>query len=72
MNPAARCPGPKSGHADDDRHLAFVVTGTRGEYVLTNLPVGPYQLDVKLDGFTTYEQNGITLKSARARSSTSR
>src|SRR5215216_6433683 len=40
----------------------FVVTGTRGEYVLTNLPVGPYRLDVKLDGFTTYEQKGITLE----------
>ena len=40
----------------------FVVTGTRGEYVLTNLPVGPYRLDVKLDGFTSYEQKGITLE----------
>src|SRR5215510_4743372 len=40
----------------------FVVTGSRGEYVLPNLPVGPYRLDVKLDGFTAYEQKGLTLE----------
>ena len=39
----------------------FVTTGARGEYVLPNLPVGPYTLDVKLPGFTTYEQKGIVL-----------
>src|SRR5438093_453676 len=41
--------------------VRFVVTGARGEYVLPNLPVGAYTLDVKLQGFTTYEQKGITL-----------
>ena len=30
------------------------VTATDGAYVLTNLPVGPYQLKVILQGFTTY------------------
>ena len=34
----------------------FVVTGERGEYVFTNLPVGPYTLTAKLSGFRTFEQ----------------
>jgi len=42
--------------------VRFVITGSGGEYVLTNLPIGPYKLEVKLDGFTTYEQTGITLQ----------
>src|SRR5690348_13271391 len=36
-------------------------TDGRGEYVLPNLPVGPYKLTAKLEGFATYEQTGITL-----------
>src|SRR5512132_356552 len=39
----------------------FVVTGERGEYVFTNLPVGPYTLTAKLNGFRTFEQTGIVL-----------
>jgi Carboxypeptidase regulatory-like domain len=39
----------------------FVVTDARGAYVLANLPTGPYKLEVKLQGFSTYEQTGITL-----------
>jgi hypothetical protein len=42
--------------------VRFVTTGSGGEYVLTNLPVGPYKLEVMLDGFTTYDQTGITLQ----------
>jgi hypothetical protein len=42
--------------------VRFVVTGSNGEYVLPNLPVGPYKLEAMLDGFTTYEQTGITLQ----------
>src|SRR5438034_11450255 len=42
--------------------VRFVITGSGGEYVLTNLPIGPYRLEAKLDGFTTYEQTGITLQ----------
>jgi hypothetical protein len=38
-----------------------VVTDSRGEYVLPNLPVGPYKLTAKLQGFASYEQTGITL-----------
>jgi outer membrane receptor protein involved in Fe transport len=40
----------------------FVITGSRGEYVLPNLPIGPYKLDAKLQGFNTFEQTGITLQ----------
>jgi carboxypeptidase family protein len=39
----------------------FVTTGSGGEYVIPNLPVGPYQLDVALSGFSSYQQKGITL-----------
>ncbi len=39
----------------------FVVTDARGEYVLGNLPVGPYKLEAKLQGFSTFERTGITL-----------
>jgi hypothetical protein len=39
----------------------FVVTDDRGQYVLGNLPIGPYKLEVKLQGFSTYERTGLTL-----------
>jgi Carboxypeptidase regulatory-like domain len=38
------------------------VSGPDGAYVLPNLPVGPYRLEVKKDGFTTFVQRGITLQ----------
>jgi hypothetical protein len=37
-------------------------TGADGRYALPNLPVGPYQLKVALQGFTTYVQDGIVLQ----------
>jgi Carboxypeptidase regulatory-like domain len=40
----------------------FVITGERGDYVLPNLPVGPYELEAKLQGFSTYQQSGLTLQ----------
>lgn len=39
-------------------------TGADGGYVLSNLPVGPYTLDVSKQGFTTYVQTGIVLQVA--------
>jgi hypothetical protein len=39
-----------------------VVTGARGEYVFPNLPVGPYKLEAKLQGFNNFEQTGIVLQ----------
>ena len=42
--------------------LRTVVTEADGSYVLPNLPVGPYQLKVTLDGFNTYMRDGIVLQ----------
>ena len=38
-----------------------VVTGSRGEWVFTSLPVGPYTLSAKLSGFNAFEQTGLVL-----------
>ena len=38
------------------------VTDETGSYVLTNLPTGPYRLEVALQGFKTYVQTGIVLQ----------
>ncbi len=35
-----------------------------GTYVLSNLPIGPYRLEVSRSGFTTYVQTGIVLQVA--------
>ena len=37
-------------------------SGADGGYVLTNLPLGPYQLEVTKEGFTKYVQSGIVLQ----------
>ena len=39
----------------------FVITDERGQYLLGNLPIGPYQLEAKLQGFNLYQRTGITL-----------
>src|ERR1044071_81983 len=41
-----------------------VVTETNGLYVVSNLPTGPYRLEVALQGFRTYVQTGIVLRVA--------
>src|ERR1043166_4604243 len=38
------------------------LTDASGHYVLTNLPVGPYKLEVKATGFKNYLQSGIVLQ----------
>ena len=38
------------------------VTDGNGGYVLSNLPLGPYRLEVSLQGFRTYVQTGIVLQ----------
>lgn len=45
-----------------------VVTGTRGEYLFTSLPVGPYKLSAQLQGFNAFEQTGIVLAVGDSRS----
>ena len=40
----------------------IAVSNETGSYVLPNLPVGPYSLEVALPGFRTYIQTGIVLE----------
>ncbi len=37
-------------------------TGGSGDYSLPSLPLGPYKLEVKKEGFSTYIQSGIVLQ----------
>jgi len=46
----------------DTGAVRTVFTGGDGSYVLPNLPVGPYQLKVALQGFSTYVRDGIVLQ----------
>ena len=39
-----------------------VVTEGSGAYIIPNLPLGPYRLEVALSGFRTYVQTGIVLQ----------
>src|SRR5579863_10621487 len=41
-----------------------VNTGVDGAYVLSNLPIGPYRLEVSKPGFSNYVQTGIILQVA--------
>ena len=38
-----------------------VVTDETGSYLLSNLPVGPYRLEISLQGFRSYAQTGLVL-----------
>src|SRR5690348_4629194 len=38
------------------------ISGADGAYVLPNLPIGPYLLEVTKDGFSKYVQSGIVLQ----------
>src|SRR5258705_1004799 len=38
------------------------ITDADGTYVISNLPTGPYRLEVSLQGFRSYVQNGIVLQ----------
>src|SRR5437867_8423321 len=42
--------------------IRTVFTGADGTYTFPNLPVGPYQLKVILQGFSTYVRDGIVLQ----------
>ena len=42
--------------------MRTVFTGADGAYALPNLPIGPYQLKVVLQGFNTYIRDGIVLQ----------
>jgi hypothetical protein len=38
------------------------VTSADGAYVLPSLPIGPYRIDIKKQGFSVYVQNGVVLQ----------
>jgi hypothetical protein len=44
--------------------IRSVNSGADGVYVLPNLPVGPYRLEVSKTGFNTYVQSGVVLQVA--------
>jgi carboxypeptidase family protein len=46
----------------DTAFARSVVTDASGNYVITNLPTGPYRLEIALQGFRTYVQTGIVLQ----------
>src|SRR5690242_746052 len=48
----------------DTGAVRSVMSDASGVYVLPNLPIGPYRLEVSKMGFTTYVQSGIVLQVA--------
>jgi len=48
----------------DTSTVRMTSTGPDGAYVLPNLPLGPYRLEVSGQGFSTYIQTGIVLQVA--------
>ena len=46
----------------DTKLTRTAVTETNGAYTIANLPVGPYRLEVMLQGFRSYVQAGIVLE----------
>ncbi len=46
----------------ETKFVRSAVTDAQGRYTLANLPVGPYVLSAKAQGFKTYEQRGIVLE----------
>jgi len=58
-------PGAEIKVTQTDTGAARTATSNAdGSYVLPSLPVGPYTLEVKKQGFTTYVQTGIVLQVA--------
>jgi hypothetical protein len=59
----AAVPGAKVKAAQTDTGFSRIVpTDSEGNYALSNLPIGPYRLEVTADGFKTYGQGGIVLQ----------
>jgi len=46
----------------DKQAVHTAITNAQGQYVLPSLPVGPYRLEVKANGFKDYVQTGIVLQ----------
>jgi len=59
----AAVPGAKVKATQTETGLSRTVTSEAdGGYILTNLPLGPYNLEVTKEGFATAVQSGITLQ----------
>jgi hypothetical protein len=59
----ASVPGAEIKATQTDTGVTRSVTsGADGNYVLANLPVGPYRLEVSKSGFATFVQTGLTLQ----------
>src|SRR5438105_9025268 len=46
----------------DTGAVRMTISDETGSYVLPNLPVGPYKLELSLPGFRTFVQSGIVLQ----------
>ncbi|HEV8042916.1 MAG TPA: carboxypeptidase-like regulatory domain-containing protein [Bryobacteraceae bacterium] len=56
-------PGAEVLATETDKHTVHrTVTDSLGQYVLPNLPVGPYTLEVKANGFKDYVETGLDLQ----------
>ena len=66
LDPAsAAVPNAEIRATQTDTGLVRTATSsTDGTYVLTNLPIGPYRLEVAKQGFKSYQQTGIVLQVA--------
>src|SRR5690348_9326109 len=53
-----------TGAAIPEATVKVTNTATDGNYVVPNLPVGPYRMDVSKQGFATFAQTGIVLQVA--------
>ena len=61
----APVPGAQVKATQTDTSVSRVVnTENDGVYVLPNLPIGPYRLEITKPGFSTYVQTGIVLQVA--------
>ena len=58
----ARLPGVEVTARQIDTGVSrLVITNETGSYTLPNLPLGPYELEATLPGFSTFLQSGIVL-----------
>src|SRR5438477_6367154 len=56
-------PGAEVAATQTDTGIArMTITNETGSYVLPNLALGPYKLEVSLPGFRTFVQTGIVLQ----------
>src|SRR5262245_17528453 len=59
----AAVPGAQVSVTQTDTGLSRAVqSDENGAYLLPSLPIGPYRLEVKKEGFSSYIQSGIVLQ----------